>query len=114
MVILQYEMTLGSHEFYEGRANIAKALEHPSRLLLLDALREQERCACDLTKLVGADQSTVSKHLSVLKAAGVVQVRKQGPLSFYRTTSRCLDGLFTSPESVLKEKIEAQRAVLSG
>ena len=67
-----------SKRHYEARARIAKALSHPSRLLMLDALAEGEMCVCDLTELVGADQSTVSKHLAVLKQAGIVEDRKKG------------------------------------
>jgi ArsR family transcriptional regulator len=55
--------------FYEKRSLIAKALGHPSRLMIVDALQEKEICVCELTDLVGADQSTVSRHLSVLKNA---------------------------------------------
>ncbi len=47
---------------YEARARVAKALAHPSRLIILDAIADGERCVCELTELVGADQSTVSKH----------------------------------------------------
>ena len=52
---------------YDARARIAKAASHPSRLLMLDALAGREVCVRDLTELVGTDQSTVSKHLAVLK-----------------------------------------------
>ncbi len=63
-------------EQYEARARIAKALAHPSRLLILDALRQGELCVCELTPLVGADQSTVSKHLAVLRQAGLTVKRE--------------------------------------
>ncbi len=65
-------------QVYEFRARIAKALAHPSRLLMLEALENREQCVCELTELVGADQSTVSKHLAVLKQAGLVEDRKDG------------------------------------
>src|ERR1035441_2260145 len=52
---------------YEARAQVFKALGHPSRLLIVDELMQSERCVCDLTAIVGSDMSTVSKHLSVLK-----------------------------------------------
>ena len=64
--------TLARHE---ARAQVFKALAHPSRLLIVDELMQSERCVCELTALVGSDMSTVSKHLSVLKAAGVVAGR---------------------------------------
>jgi ArsR family transcriptional regulator, arsenate/arsenite/antimonite-responsive transcriptional repressor len=97
---------------YEARARIAKALGHPSRLLMLDALADGELCVCDLTELVGADQSTVSKHLSVLKQAGIVVDRKEGTMTFYRVKVCCLQGFWECLESVLKENLKAQQAAI--
>lgn len=97
---------------YDARAKIAKALGHPTRLFLLDVLQKKERCVCDLTELVGADQSTVSKHLAVLKDVGLIAVRKERSMSFYRVTCKCLDGFFDCIESVLTENLKAQRAAI--
>lgn len=99
-------------ERYEARARIAKALAHPSRLLMLDALAEQELCVCELTELVGADQSTVSKHLAVLKQAGIVADRKEGTSTHYRLKVRCLRGFWECVESVLKENLRVQQAAI--
>jgi ArsR family transcriptional regulator len=98
--------------FYEARANVAKALAHPSRLLILEALQEGEMCVCELTDLVGSDQSTVSKHLSVLKQTGIVDTRKEGSMIFYRLRIACLNGFFSCVENVLKDRLEwdARRA----
>jgi ArsR family transcriptional regulator len=97
---------------YESRARIAKALAHPSRLLMMDVLQERERCVCELTELVGADQSTVSKHLSVLKQAGLVEDRKQGTMIYYRIKVKCLEGFWRCIESVLQENLKTQTAAL--
>lgn len=101
-------MVRRSRHFYEARARVAKALAHPSRLLILDALKEREWCVCELTELVGADQSTVSKHLAVLKNAGIVDDRKDGSMSFYRLRIQCLDGFFGCIESVLEADLRAR------
>ena len=103
-----------SKQHYEARARIAKALSHPSRLLMLDALAEGEMCVCDLTELVGADQSTVSKHLSVLKQAGIVEDRKEGTMTFYNLKIHCLQGFWECVESVLRQNVEDQLHSLSG
>jgi ArsR family transcriptional regulator len=100
-------------QVYEARARVAKALAHPSRLLILDALQETEMCVGELTPLVGADQSTVSKHLAVLRNAGLVADRKQGPMCYYRVTCKCLPGFFDCLESVLKANLEAQAKALA-
>lgn len=101
-----------SRERYEARAKIAKALAHPSRLLMLEALEQRELCVCDLTDLVGADQSTVSKHLAVLKQAGLVADRKEGVLAYYRIKVGCLRSFWECIETVLAENLKAQQAVL--
>jgi len=97
---------------YEARARIAKALAHPSRLMMLEALEKREMCVCELTDLVGADQSTVSKHLAVLKHAGLVEDRKDGVMAYYRVKVCCLQGFWECIEGVLSENLKAQRAAL--
>lgn len=101
-----------SRQHYQARAQVAKALAHPSRLLMLDALADGEMCVCDLTKLVGADQSTVSKHLAVLKHAGLVEDRKDGVMTFYSVKVPCLREFWECIESVLKENLREQRAAI--
>lgn len=66
------------------RAGTLKALAHPSRLLMLEALAEGERCVCDLRQLVDLDLSTVSKHLSLLREAGLVADERRGNRVYYR------------------------------
>lgn len=106
-------MKANQYKAYEARAEIAKALAHPSRLYLLDLLKAKERCVCDLTDLVGADQSTVSKHLAILRHAGLIEVRKEGPKSIFRLNCACLDGFFACIETVLKSRIKAQHLTLA-
>lgn len=96
---------------YQARARILKALAHPSRLFLVDMLARRERCVCELTELVGADMSTVSRHLSVLKAAGIVQDRKEGQQVFYRLKICCLPEFFACVESVMKTSAREQMAL---
>ncbi|HRX86091.1 MAG TPA: metalloregulator ArsR/SmtB family transcription factor [Phycisphaerae bacterium] len=103
---------LQSRKRYAARAAIAKALAHPSRLMILDALEAGERCVCELTDLVGADQSTVSKHLAVLKQAGLVADRKEGVMSFYRVKVCCLAGFWKCIETVLTENLKAHQEAL--
>lgn len=102
-----------SRRRYEARARIAKALAHPSRLMMLDALDGRELCVCELTELVGADQSTVSKHLAVLKQAGLVEDRKEGVMAYYRVKVCCLQGFWECIETVLAENLKAQQAMLT-
>jgi len=83
----------------EERTNVFKALGHPARLKMVDALGGGELCVCDLVEVAGLQWSTVSRHLAILKAAGVVTDEKRGKQVFYRLSlccvgemNRCLDG----------------------
>ena len=105
-------MNIRSQAQYEARARIAKALGHPTRLMLLDMLKARETCVCELTEALGVDQSTVSKHLAILKEAGLVAGRKEGTMVYYRQTATCLEGFFTCIETVLKNNLKAQRSVI--
>jgi DNA-binding transcriptional ArsR family regulator len=70
---------------YETRAKVLKALAHPARLKLVDVLSEHDEvCVCDLTEAIGSDMSTVSRHLTQLKNAGIVESEKHGQMVFYR------------------------------
>ncbi len=75
---------------YVARARVIKALAHPARLLIVDELQGGPRCVCDLRAKVGSDISTVSKHLSVLRNAGIVQDDKRGVQVFYRLQCPCV------------------------
>ena len=88
---------------YAPRAAILKALAHPSRLLMVDALSARERCVCELTELVGADISTVSKHLSVLKDTGIVSSERRGVKVFYSLRLPCVMDFFACLESVREQ-----------
>ena len=74
----------------ERRVTLIKALAHPSRLAMAEALQDGELCVCDLRDLVGADLSTVSKHLSIMRDAGLLDMEKRGLNVFYRLRCTCL------------------------
>jgi ArsR family transcriptional regulator, arsenate/arsenite/antimonite-responsive transcriptional repressor len=95
---------------YEARASIIKAMAHPSRLLIIDELSKHERCVGEITAVVGADTSTVSKHLLVLKNAGLVDDEKRGQMVYYTLTCSCIPKFISCIESVLKERAEKQMA----
>ncbi len=87
----------------EERAAVMKALAHPSRLFIVDELSRGERCVLELTELIGADISTVSKHLSRLKKAGIVLDDRRGAQVFYRLRVPCILNFFGCVEAVLEE-----------
>jgi ArsR family transcriptional regulator len=88
-------------ERFRLRADILKALAHPSRLMMVHELGRGERCVCELTDLVGHDMSTVSKHLNILKKSGIVQDEKRGKQVYYALRTPCVLNFFHCMESML-------------
>ena len=91
-----------------ARARILKAMAHPVRLFIVEHLTEGESRVADLTRLIGLDVSTVSRHLGVLKAAGILTSRKQGAEVFYALRVPCILGFFDCIEAVLRSSAEEQ------
>ncbi len=87
---------------FEALAEVIKAMAHPTRLFVVEELSQGERCVCDLTDMVGADVSTVSKHLAVLKGAGIIASEKRGARIYYRLRMPCVLNFFGCVESVIK------------
>jgi DNA-binding transcriptional ArsR family regulator len=94
---------------FEARARIIKALAHPSRLFMVDELARGERCVCELTEMVGADISTVSKHLSILKGAGLVRDEKRGNQVYYGLRVPCVLRFFDCVSAVMKSQAEEEQ-----
>lgn len=97
---------------FRKRARIIKAMAHPGRLAMLHALGDGEMCVCELRDLVGSDMSTVSKHLALLKKAGLVQDRKDGLWVHYRLRVPCILDFMKCVEAVLEA--DGDRAVRVG
>jgi len=93
---------------FEARARVIKALAHPTRLFIVDELSRGEKCVCVLTDLIGADMSTVSKHLTVLKGAGLIQDEKRGTQVFYRLRTPCIMKFLGCVESVIESAAREQ------
>lgn len=102
---MNQDNTFGKRKkLYEARARVIKAMAHPTRLFMVEELSKGERCVCDLTDMVGADVSTISKHLSLLKNAGIVEDDKRGTQVFYSLKVPCVLNFFTCVESVLESE----------
>lgn len=91
---------------FEARAKIIKALAHPTRLFIVDELSRGERCVCELREKIGADVSTVSKHLTVLKNVGILRDEKRGSSVYYSLKMPCVLQFFSCVENVIKAAAE--------
>jgi len=88
------------------RATILKSLAHPSRLLIIEMLEESPRCVGELTEAIGADITTVSKHLSVMKRAGLVRDEKHGTYSEYSLVCDCVTHMIDCIEEGMDSRSE--------
>lgn len=85
----------------EVQAQVIKALAHPARLLMVQELQKGERCVCELAAMVESDMSTVSRHLSVLRNAGILVDEKRGNQVFYQLKVPCVLNFLSCVEAVL-------------
>ena len=97
---------------FEARARVIKAMAHPTRLFIVDELSRGERCVCELTEMVGSDISTVSKHLSLLRNAGIVQDEKRGSQVWYSLRCPCVLKFFECVESVMRTVANEQLEIM--
>ena len=93
---------------FEARARILRAIAHPTRLFIVHELSETQKCVCELTQMVGADISTVSKHLAILRSAGIVQDEKRGSQVFYKLKVPCVLNFLSCVESVIESSAREQ------
>lgn len=85
----------------QDKADIFKSLGHPTRLQIVEKLADGEQCVCALLEMFDVDMSTLSRHLSVLKNAGVVLDERRGKNVFYRLRCPCILNMFDCLEEVL-------------
>jgi DNA-binding transcriptional ArsR family regulator len=97
---------------YGARARVLKALAHPTRLWMAEQLANGERCVCEFVDAVDADFSTISKHLSVLKQAGIVEDDKRGKQVYYRLKVPCVLKFMSCVEAVIESQVKAQAALI--
>lgn len=97
---------------YEARAAIIKAMSHPTRLFIVDQLSKKERSVNELTEMVGDDVSTISKHLAVLRNAGIVRDERRGAQVFYYLKVPCILNFFGCVEQVLRTTADEHLQVI--
>lgn len=95
-------MDIAVKQRYEAQVKIIKALAHPSRLLIVEELQAKERSVGELTQMIGSDTSTVSKHLNILRNAGLVWDEKRGTSIFYHLRMPCITDFMGCIEKVLE------------
>lgn len=98
----------------QERSEVLKAFAHPTRVYIVDLIsREGAYCVCDLTEKIGVDTSTVSRHLSLLKSAGILFDRKEGTTVYYDLTCDCIGRFMEGLDAVLLARHERRQAAFT-
>lgn len=91
------------------RAQAVKALAHPTRLRIVDLLGSRTECSVsEIASALDEAQPTVSKHLSILRDAGFVQCRREGPGAYYSLSSACGTELLRCIDRVVLADVQAR------
>ena len=102
-----------NRDLIQEKAAVFKALAHPSRLYMVEALANGEKCVCEFVEEIQADISTISKHLAVLKQAGIIASEKRGKWVYYKLTFTCLTGFLGCIEGTIIERIKLKSDLLT-
>ena len=97
---------------FEKQAEVAKAVAHPLRLAIIHFLKDGEQCVCDIAEQIGSERSNVSRHLSVMVSAGVLEYRKEGLKVMYKLKTPCILDFFTCVTDVLKQQAKDNQRLL--
>lgn len=106
-------MNRETDRLYRLQADVIQAAGHPIRLAIIDFLAGGEQCVCDIAEHVGAKRSNVSRHLSVMLSAGIVDCRKDGLRVIYRLRTPCIRKFLGCVTQVLKERLESEAQALA-
>lgn len=96
----------------EAKTKVLKALAHPTRLWMAEQLANGERCVCEFVDAIDVDFSTISKHLTLMKQAGIVADDKRGKQVFYSLKVPCVLNFMSCVEEVIKSQVNEQMALL--
>lgn len=96
---------MANRSMFTKQAKVLRVLAHESRLMIVDRLSRGECSVGDLRDIIGGDLSTISKHLALLRAHGIVEYRREGTTVYYRLLTPCVSNFFTCATQVLEERL---------
>jgi len=96
----------------EIRSEVIKAMAHPVRLMVIEILKDGSKSFSELMEYFDVDKSTLSKHISVLKVAGIVSSHKDGLESIFRLQVPCVTQFFSCVTAVIEDKIKQQQCCI--
>jgi len=93
-------------------SDFLKAIVQPTRLKILYFLKGGERCACKIIPRMKEDQSNISRHLTHMKDAGILESRKEGVSVYYKIKDRRIFHLLSLVDKMVKAEIKEKAKVV--
>lgn len=97
---------------FEKQAEVIKAMAHPLRIAIADFLKNGEQCVCDIAEHIGSERSNVSRHLSVMVGAGLLEYHKEGLKVIYSLKCPCISDFLFCVTGVLKQQVKDSKKLL--
>ena len=97
---------------YQKQAEMIKALSHPLRIAIIDFLKDGGQCVCDIAHCVCSERSNVSRHLSIMTSAGILEHRKSGLNVIYTIKCPCVLEFLDCIKELLKQNIKSDKKLL--
>jgi ArsR family transcriptional regulator len=98
---------------FQKQSEITKAIAHPLRIAIIDFLKDGEQCVCDIAEHIGSERSNVSRHLSVMVSAGVLEYHKEGLKVIYKLKTPCILDFFACMTACLKQQAKENEKLLA-
>jgi len=103
---------IGMRCIYHLRVEVLKALASHTRLQVLDLLSASERTVCEMADTLEVNQSTISCHLSTLRASGLVTTRKEGTRAYYTIADDTVNQMLQLLDEMLKSRCLSDSEIL--
>lgn len=98
---------------YKIKADFLKALAHPLRLQVVEFLKNGEKNVSSIIKALGVPQSSLSRHLTILREAGVLKSRQEGTVIYYNIDDHDIFHVLRPIAEMLRKKLRKSEAVLN-
>lgn len=102
-----------NHHLAARKAEIFKALAHPLRVLIFESLQSGEKSVTELTRSLSEKEPVISKHISIMKRAGILKTRKEGTKVYYSIKFECLKGIFPCINTALIQMADNEMKIKS-
>ena len=98
---------------YKIKADFLKALSHPLRLQIIEFLKNGEKNVGNIIKALGIPQSSLSRHLTILREAGILKSRQQGTVIYYNIEDHDIFHVLRPIAEMLRKKLKKTETVLN-